>query len=38
MRYNIYDSTGNIVRGGFSSYNDASNWAFSRNLTNYKIK
>ena len=38
MRYNLYDSTGTLLRGGFSSKQEARNWAFTRNITRYEIK
>lgn len=28
--YKVYDSYGNLVRGGFSSYQDAEKWIFAK--------
>ena len=36
-KFNIYDSTGTLLRGGFSTRLEAQNWAWVRGLKNYSI-
>jgi hypothetical protein len=37
--YSVFDSTGKLLRGGFSSSKEAENWKFSRgNNPKWKIK
>ena len=38
MVYQVYDSTGHLVRGGFSSYQDAYNWKYVFGNGGYKIR